>query len=115
MVDICIDLDRNILLNMTKTKILTESITSHIFKTTNGYTICWKVRCWRQQLPPFISSANAAEIEQHWLKFPERSLSTTDERIAEYLLKLKGMNAVEVIEVSNFHSDRGVVLYKNWP
>lgn len=83
-------------------KVLIESMTRYKFQ---GFT----VRCWREEES---FSMEAQRITFRDINIAINGVGSYDENtIAETLIKLDRMNAVEVLDKRG----QGVVLYKNWP
>lgn len=88
-------------------EIYLESMTKLVHKVEP-----WKeltIRCWRQEenYTPETNHKNAKDIGVALSKLATKDLK----EIAEWLLQIDRMNAVEVIDQGGF----GIVLYKDWP
>lgn len=72
----------------------------------------YNVRCWREEntWDKETIKRNREEISQHIARLKG---TETMEEVANYLLAMDRMNAVEVLEV--LPKANGIVLYRNWP
>lgn len=88
-------------------KILIESMT----KVQCGI---FTIRCWRQETKKTDIPVSRNEVRKEISRaytFENRNKNFT-RRIAERILKMKRMNAVEILVTE---TGAGEVLYKNWP
>lgn len=71
------------------------------------------IRVWRNEIDEIgeeeMQTKNNAEIHEALMKL--NLINHSKKEIAEWLLQIDRMNAVEVLD----HTGFGVVLYKDWP
>jgi hypothetical protein len=82
-----------------------ESITN--FTWSRGF----EVRVWRHEKPGFNRAQKDIQSKLEKFKPKSKTFYSVVEELANYLVKISRVNAVEV----RSNKQNGVVIYKNWP
>lgn len=87
--------------------IYSESITEYEF-------LGFRIRCWRQEKIPNSGTIlkTKKEVEDHFISLDRTIYKNRPNSLAESILSLDRMNAVEV---KGKYDLAGCVLYKDWP